>query len=191
MALIAKNQLSGAELEVLTKIPSHTFVAATTFIDAVTSAGMTWDDGKAVLASLLQKELIVDLNEDTLDDDYGVCDRTPLGDLVLGVYISIQEEKAGTFKVSNPLTYHQRVAGGLQGSVYYSDSYENALLTAKSCGVLGATIVVITQNGEVTPVDYLETSQDSCSIGNPAPNVSWNWKKLKSALELRAEAFAS
>lgn len=183
MKPLRNHGLSEDEIRVLEKVPSHTFVAATTFLDAVTSAGLTWTEGKLVLASLLEKELIVDLNADTLDYDHGVCDRTPLGDLACGVFISIVKVDDGTFEIRNPPSYHQRIAGEHQGSVFHSTSYEDAFRTAKKYGLRGAAVLNVEQNGEAIPVDYLETLQDSCTIGGePAPNVAWNWEKLKVAL---------
>jgi hypothetical protein len=182
MPSLTTKDLTEIEIEVLKNIPPHTFLGAVEFTYATSKAGLSWTEGKPVLASLLEKALIADLNADTLESNLGICDRTPLGDLALGVFIAIRERADGIFVVSNPPTYHEHIAGWTSGSEYLSDSYQEALLIAREEGVDGAAIVIVGQDGEITAADYVQTTQDSDGLGKAAPNVSWNWAMLRQAL---------
>lgn len=187
MVKLPKFELSSSEVKLLRAVPSHTLVAATTFLDAVTYAGMTWLQGKSVLSSLLEKELIVDLNADTLEDDHGVCDRTPLGDLALGIFISIRKTKGGEFEITNPPTNHEYLDGLHQGSVYDATSFEKAVEVAKNLFVCGAAIVHFDTENVASVIGYKRTSQEHYrATGAPAFNVSWDWEKLEQALTNRA-----
>ncbi|MBY3150871.1 hypothetical protein HFO56_00310 [Rhizobium laguerreae] len=85
--------LSDAERRLMEEIPPQHLVSACPFQWAAERAGFDWETGKKMLQTFLDRKLIWDLNNDTLDDPLGICDRTRFGDLEMGVYISVPRWK--------------------------------------------------------------------------------------------------
>ncbi|MCS4089979.1 hypothetical protein [Rhizobium sp. BK176] len=163
--------LNDDERRLMAEIPPQHLGCAVPFQYAAERAGFDWETGKKMLQSFLDRKLIWDLNEDTLTDTLGICDRTRLGDLEMGVYISISRERNGTHRVHRPSTGHERREGNFDGKEVYLDTRKEAVdLAFEGMRLKGINIVSIRRDGHVDVIGYIESDFENLPrVANQRP----------------------
>ncbi|MBY3433052.1 hypothetical protein HFN89_02510 [Rhizobium laguerreae] len=151
--------LSDAERRLMEEIPPQHMVSACPFQWAAERAGFDWETGKKMLQTFLDRKLIWDLNNDTLDDPLGICDRTRFGDLEMGVYISISAMENGTYRVHRPPTAYEYGAGQRDGLAVYTESRDEAIELG-GLGLRGINIVSMELDGTPSVIGYIKSEYE-------------------------------